>query len=230
MSPLQDTFRAARRASIDTRNSGRVGGTSEAGVACAKASTAPDWDRILITKVADGDKAAMRKLYETHAAAVWRFVSVRSRDQFEVADVVQETMLCVWRDAASYKGQGSVRSWILTLARNKAVDHVRKQANTDVCEPDERIATDEPHADDVIAAIEDAHRLNACVEKLPPQQRAVIHLAFFEDLSYAEISAIEGIPEGTVKTRVFHAKKSLMRHLAKSPAPLNSMPKRASCA
>lgn len=169
----------------------------------------------------------MRAIYETHGAAVHRFVSMRLRDHFEVADIVHETMLCVWRDAGNFRGQGSVRAWILSLARNKAIDHVRRQARTDICEPDEGIPADDPPADDLIAAAQDARRVRASVAKLPAQQRAVVHLAFFEDLSYAEISVIEGIPEGTVKTRIFHAKKALLRQLGRSPAPLNGATPRA---
>ncbi|MEM8552282.1 MAG: sigma-70 family RNA polymerase sigma factor [Pseudomonadota bacterium] len=194
----------------------------EGGQPLGRISGTEDRDRVLIRDVAEGDKTAMRAVYEAHAAAVHRFVSVRLRDQFEAADIVHETMLCVWRDAARFKGHGSVRSWILALARHKVIDHLRKHSRTEICEPDERVPADDPHADDVIAAAQDARRVRACVAKLPAAQRAVVHLAFFEDLSYAEISAIEGIPEGTVKTRIFHAKKCLLRNLSRSSATLNA--------
>ncbi|MEL6678876.1 MAG: sigma-70 family RNA polymerase sigma factor, partial [Pseudomonadota bacterium] len=84
-----------------------------------------------------------------------------------------------------------------------------------LAEPDETIAGDDPDVETVLTAAEDAKRLRACVEDLPDRQRAVVHLAFFEDMTCAEISTVEGIPEGTVKTRIYHAKKLLMRCLSR---------------
>ena len=175
-------------------------------------------DTELLARVAAGDMAAMRALYLAHADAVQRFVRTRLRDEFEVADIVQETMLSVWRGAAGFEQRSTVRGWMLTLARNKIIDHVRKQARMSVAEPDEAIPADDPDPEAVIAAAEDAGRVRDCVEKLSDRQRAVVHLAFFEELSYPEIAVIENVPEGTVKTRVFHAKKLLMRCLSRPAA------------
>ncbi|MEM9011412.1 MAG: RNA polymerase sigma factor [Pseudomonadota bacterium] len=172
-------------------------------------------DGALLAQVAAGDMTAMRALYLAHAEAVRAFVRTRLRDEFEVADIVHETMFAVWRAAAGFQGRSSVRSWIFSLARNKIVDHVRKQSRVTLAEPDETIPDEEPDAVAVIAAAEDARRLRACVDELPERQRAVVHLAFFEDLSYPEIAEIETVPEGTVKTRIFHAKKLLMRCLSR---------------
>lgn len=176
-----------------------------------------DDDRVItvLARVAAGDMAAMREIYMEHADAVQRFVRTRLRDEFEVADIVHETMLSVWRGAAGFEQRATVRSWILSLARNKVIDHLRKQARVSLTEPDETTPAEDPDAEAVIAAAQDARRVRACVEKLSDRQRAVVHLAFFEDLSYPEIAAIENSPEGTVKTRIFHAKKLLMRCLSR---------------
>jgi len=171
-------------------------------------------DVLLLARVAGGDVAAMRALYLAHSAAVQRFIHTRIRDEFEVADITHETMLSVWRAASSFQQRSTVRSWILSLARNKATDFVRKQARVTLAEPDETLPADDPDAETVIAASEDAERVRACVDKLPERQRSIVHLAFFEDLSYAAIAEIEAVPQGTIKTRVFHAKKLLMRCLA----------------
>lgn len=172
-------------------------------------------DADLLLRVAGGDMAAMRALYLEHAEPVRRFVRSRLRDETEAADIAHETMLSVWRGAEGFQGRSSVRSWIFSLARNKVVDHLRKQARVSLGEPDETTPGDEPDADEVIAAAQDARRVRECVGKLSAHHRAVVHLAFFEELSYPEVAAIEGIPEGTVKTRVFHAKKLLMRCLSR---------------
>ena len=176
-----------------------------------------DRDTFVLAQIAAGDMAAMRALYMAHAEAVRRFVLTRLRDEFEVADIVHETMLSVWRAAVGFEGRSTVRSWILSLARNKVIDHLRKQAKVSLAEPDENAPAEDPDAEAVVAATQDAQRVRACVEKLSERQRAVVHLAFFEDLSYPEIAAIENSPEGTVKTRIFHAKKLLMRCLSRPP-------------
>ena len=173
-----------------------------------------DVSAAMLARVAAGDMAAMREIYLAHADAVHRFVRTRLRDEFEIADIVHETMLSVWRGAAGFERRSTVRSWILSLARNKVIDHLRKQARVTLEEPDETLPAADPDAEAVMAAAEDARRVRACVDQLPDRQRAVVHLAFFEDLGYAQIAAIEQIPEGTIKTRIFHAKKLLMRCLS----------------
>lgn len=171
-------------------------------------------DALLLNRIAEGDVDAMQALYIAHSDAVQRFVHTRIRDENEVADITHETMLSVWRVASKFERRSTVRSWILSIARNKATDYLRKQTRVTLAEPDETVLDDEPDAETVIAASEDAKRVRACVDKLPERQRSIVHLAFFEDLSYAQIADVEAVPEGTVKTRVFHAKKLLLRCLS----------------
>ncbi|MEM7642854.1 MAG: sigma-70 family RNA polymerase sigma factor [Pseudomonadota bacterium] len=171
-------------------------------------------DQTLLARVAGGDMTAMRTLYERHSEAAHRFVQTRLHDHFEVADIVHNTMLDVWRSAGRFQGRSSVRSWILSIARNKTVDHIRKASRTDLAEPDDTLPDDGPDPESVVAAAQDAVRVQACIAKLGAAMRTAIHLAFFEDLTYGEIAQVENVPEGTIKTRIFHAKKLLMRCLS----------------
>lgn len=180
-----------------------------------------DRDSDLLSRIAAGDMVSMRALYMAHAEAVRRFVRTRTGDEFEAADIVHDTMLAVWRSAASFDGRSSVRSWILTLARNKAVDLVRKQSRVSLAEPDETIPDDDPDPETIVSAAEDAARVRACVAELPDHHRVVVHLAFFEDLTYAQIATVENVPEGTIKTRIFHAKRLLMHCLSRTGKILN---------
>lgn len=157
----------------------------------------------------------MRALYLAHEQHVRAFVGSRLRDEAEASDIVHDTMLSVWRGAAGFAGRSAVRSWIFTLARNKVADHVRKQARVSLAEPDETAPSEEPDAEAVVGAAQDADRVRSCVAALSDRHRAVVHLAFYEDLTYAKIAEIEGTPEGTIKTRIFHAKKLLMRCLSR---------------
>ena len=180
------------------------------------ASMASGDERALLERVANGDRAAMRALYDIHADGVHRFVSSWLADPFDASDIVQETMLEVWRRAGSFAGRSAVKSWIFSIARNKAVDRNRKGGRAVLTDspPDQIDEAPDPHA--ALEAVQNAERIRACMDKLSAPHRAAIHLAFFEDLSYAEIAEIEQCAVGTIKTRVHHAKAALMRCLARS--------------
>ena len=160
---------------------------------------------------------AMQTFFKRHASAVERFAMLNLKDRFEAADIVQITMLDVWRTAARFEGRSTVRTWVLSIARFKTLDHRRKQSRLSVTDPksDAFESIDEIDTPLVIAAAEDANRLRACVDQLPEHQRRAIHLAFFEELTYPQVAEIEGVAEGTIKTRIFHAKKLLMRCLSR---------------
>lgn len=175
-----------------------------------------DADNVLLQRVAGGDMEAMREIYMSHSEPVQRFARRIIHDDSAVADIVQETMLIVWRKAAKFERRSSVRSWILAIARNKAIDLIRKDARTTLSEPDKDIPDDAPDPEAVIAATQESERVRHCIAELSDRHRLVVHLAFFEELSYPDIAQIEGIAEGTVKTRIFHAKKLLMRCLSRN--------------
>ncbi len=157
----------------------------------------------------------MRAVYMSLGPDLHRFIQTRSVDPHEVADILQETMLEVWRRAATFEGRSSVRTWVYSIACHKAADRVRKKTlpvgEADTTIPDE---TASPHA--ALEALQNNAALLACIEKLTGVQRAAIHLAFFCDLPYPDIATIEGCSVGTVKTRVFHAKRLLLHCLSQS--------------
>lgn len=172
-------------------------------------------DRQLIARIAQGDMAAMKLFYHRHSPTVQRFAQRYVNDPVEAADIVQITMMEVWRSAADYKGQSSPRTWVLSIAKFKSIDHVRRDARATPTDPQSEAfnAVDDATAETIVATAQDAARVRACVAALPQAQRSAIHLAFFADQTYAEVAAIEGVPEGTIKTRIYHAKQALMRCL-----------------
>ena len=174
-----------------------------------------DADTDLLARIATSEKAAMRMLYERHFPGLSAFVRNRLNDPVEAADLVHDTFMEVWSRAGKFRGQSSVRAWIFAIARNKTVDRVRKLSRLSLTAPDETIADEAPQAETVISNAQDATRVRACLETLSPAQRAAIMLAFYEDMAYREIAEIEGVSEGTVKTRIFHAKKLLLHCLSK---------------
>lgn len=172
-------------------------------------------DDALIRLIERGDKTAMRLLYERHSAALTAFVRNRLNDPLEAADVVQDTFVEVWSSAGKFQARSTVRSWMYSIARNKAVDRIRKLSRLVVSEPDETIADEAPDAEAVISNAQDAHRVRACLDELTDAQKSAVTLAFFQDMTYREISDSEGVSEGTVKSRVHHAKKLLLHCLSK---------------
>lgn len=173
-------------------------------------------DTDLVMRIGQGDRRAMKELYERHQAGLFRFVRSRLGDAYEAADVMQETFLEVWKSATRFQGKSSVKTWLYGIARNKAVDRVRRAQRTSLRDTvDETVEDDSPSAQAVMEAASDAARVKACLEKLPEVQRNAVRLTFYEDLSYPEASEVEGVPVGTIKTRIFHAKKLLMRCLTR---------------
>lgn len=168
-------------------------------------------DRELLTRIAAGDRDAMKALYERHSNAVYQFVKSWLADPHEAADIAHETMLSVWRDAGKFEGRSSAKSWMFSIARNKAVDRNRRAERISYTDETPDAADDDPDPLAAATAAEDAAQLRECIDGLSAAHRRVVHLAFFEELAYGEIAAAEGCPVGTVKTRMMHAKKLIMR-------------------
>lgn len=172
-------------------------------------------DADLLKLVAEGDCAAMRSLYERHYDALYAFLRSRGADAQNAADTLHDTMLDVWRKAESYGGQASVKTWMFTIARNKLVDRIRRTARVSYTDEVPETIDPAPDPEAVAVAASDAARVRICLSKLKPAHLTVIRLAFYENMTYSEIGAVEGAPEGTIKTRIFHAKKLLMRCLGR---------------
>lgn len=173
-------------------------------------------DSDLIKGVASGDKRAMRTLYIRYNNPLYAFVLSRCDNAELASDCVHDTMLDVWRTADRFAGKSNVKTWLFSIARNKMVDALRKRGKLSYVEtvPESEDSAPNPEAA-AIAAAEKA-QLHTCLERLSDTHRSAIRLAFLEDLTYPEISEIEGVPVGTIKTRIFHAKHALMRCLERS--------------
>ena len=169
----------------------------------------------LIAQIAYGDKSALKELYDSVGPVVHRFILSRIPDPYEATDVLQETMLDVWRQATKFEGRSSAQTWILAIARNKAIDRLRRQNRSPQVEVNDTIEDEAPNPHAVLEALDESAHLRECIADLQESQRVAIHLAFFEDLSYGEIAEIERCPEGTIKTRIYHAKRLLLRCLGK---------------
>lgn len=176
----------------------------------------------LLARIARGDRAAMERFYRAFEARVYRFALSRLNQPFDAADVLHEVMLEVWRNAGRFAGRSRVTTWLFGIAHHKVVDRQRRRGLAAVTVDDDPEELDMPSnrvEDDqetLLAAAQDAARVRDCLARLSPEHREILHLAFYEDLPYRDIARIVDCPEGTVKSRVHHAKRALARCLARA--------------
>ena len=175
-------------------------------------------DADLIKRIADRCETSMEVLYRRYETNLSLFVSGRLKDKTSVSDVVQETFLVVWKSASKFRFKSSVKTWMFRIAMNKIYDVIKKSSRLTLLEQnfDQQ---DESAIDPETAIVEmsDAARIRECVSKLPETFRRCIELAYFEELTCAEIAEIEGIPSGTAKSRLYHARQHLLRLLSEKP-------------
>jgi len=178
-------------------------------------STAFGSDVALLIRIAKGEESALSEFYRVHEARVYSFALSRLRHEAEAAECLNEVMLEVWKHADRYEGRSKVSTWLLGIANHKVIDKMRRRGRHETVEVDDQLPDDTCcNMLDVLAGADDAQIVQRCLESLSENHRQVIHLAFYEDMSYEDIAQIAECPEGTVKTRVFHAKQRLKDCLA----------------
>ncbi len=170
-------------------------------------------DEMLLDRVSKSDREALRELYGRYAESITAFAKNWLSDPFEASDILHETMIEVWRSAGKFQNRSSPKTWIFSIARNKSIDRNRKASRSINQELDQNIVDDALDPQAITEKFQNADRVRACIGKLSTLHKAVIHLAFYEDLTYLEIAEVEKRPVGTIKTRIMHAKKLLMRCL-----------------
>jgi RNA polymerase sigma-70 factor, ECF subfamily len=167
-------------------------------------------DRALMARIARADKAALKTLFLRHQTRVFRFIQRIVRNESVAEELVNEVFLDVWMHAGSYEGRSSVTTWLLTLAHNRAISALRKRREEAWDEDKAGEIPDGADDSEVVAQKADKSRqLRQCIDGLSPEFREIVDLVYYHERSIAEVSTILGIPEGTVKTRLFNARKRL---------------------
>jgi RNA polymerase sigma-70 factor (ECF subfamily) len=174
----------------------------------------------LLNNIKAGQQSALEDFYRLFESRVYHYALSRLNDSFEAADTLNEVMMEVWKHAGRFEGRSKVSTWLLGITHHKVYDRLRKRKHTNMQEDIDDHANHISDDNDVsmeqaLAGVDDARMVKHCMDKLSEAHRLVIHLAFFEDMHYQDIASIAECPEGTVKTRVFHAKQALKDCLAK---------------
>lgn len=172
---------------------------------------APDDDLLLLRRVAAKDKKAFEALYHLYYRRLFAYLFKIVRRPDLVEEVVNDVMLAIWSSAASFDGRSRASTWIFGIAYHKALKALaRRPAPAETGgeeEAPEPVDGDEPES--LLARRELAGVLGRALHALPPEQRAVVELAYFYGLPYQEIAEVVGCPVNTVKTRMFHARRRL---------------------
>lgn len=176
----------------------------------ARTSVPETSDAALIEGIAAGNRLAMQVLFARHNVRVYRFIMRLLNNRATAEDVVSEVFLDVWRNAAAFQGRSSVSTWLLAIARNKALSALRHRTGEHL--DDATAGAIEDPADDPHAALEKKDRsavLRQCLTQLSPAHREIIDLAYYHEKSMEEVAEILHIPEATVRTRMFYARRRL---------------------
>ncbi|TJW13928.1 MAG: sigma-70 family RNA polymerase sigma factor [Mesorhizobium sp.] len=173
-------------------------------------TAATETDRALVDRVAKGDRAAVRLLFMRHHARVYRFVARQTGSEMMADDIANEVFLELWRQAPGFEGRSEVSTWLLGIARFKALSVLRKRKEEWIDDEDAAQIVDGADTPEVVTMKEDkGAALRRFVDALPEEHRTVIDLAYYHQQSVTEIGEVLGIPVATVKTRMFYARKKL---------------------
>jgi RNA polymerase sigma-70 factor, ECF subfamily len=167
-------------------------------------------DEVLIGRIAKGDRLAMQVLFTRHHVRVYRFVLRLVANEAVAEDLISEVFLDVWRQADRFEGRSAASTWILAIARFKALSALRKRPEEGL--DDEAAAAIEDQSDDPEISMQKTDKsqvLRKCLDALSPEHREIIDLVYYHEKSVEEVAEIVGIPENTVKTRMFYARKKL---------------------
>jgi RNA polymerase sigma-70 factor (ECF subfamily) len=167
-------------------------------------------DEVLIARIAKGDRLAMEELYGRYRVPVYRFVLRMVRNPTTAEDLNSDVFLDVWRQAGTFEGRSAVSTWIFSIARFKALNALQRRPMEEL--DDEKAGAIEDQADDpeiALAKKDKAAVLRACLLKLSAEHREIVNLVYYQHKSVEDVAGIVGIPEATVKTRMFYARKKL---------------------
>jgi RNA polymerase sigma-70 factor, ECF subfamily len=172
-------------------------------------------DEVLLRRVGRGDADALAALYRRHADGLFWFLLRVAGDRGMAEEILQDTLLAVWRGADGFGGRSQVRTWLYGIARRQAHNRLRvaRPVEAGLDEAAELSATG-PGPEELALGGLERDRVLTAVGRLSLAHREVVVLMLVAELSQAEIAAVIGVPVGTVKSRLHHARAALVRSLA----------------
>ena len=173
--------------------------------------------RVLLERIGREDQAAFRELYKAFSRKVYAYALNMLNDHARAEEIVVDTMYQVWRYPARFRGDSQFSTWLIGIARNKALMAYRArrpdETHADLDDIAETEAADTPDGFATLAQKQRSEGVLHCMGKLSDEHRECMHLVFFEGLSLAEVADVQKVPENTVKTRLFHARQKIKKCL-----------------
>jgi len=180
-------------------------------------------DDLLLRQVANGDKAAMHIIFVRHRAKVLRFIQRIVHDSAIADDIVSQVFLDVWRSAQRFEHRARVSTWLLAIARFKALNALRRRSFASI-DDDEAMDVRDPGAtpEEHYERSQWHRALHARIRQLSPPHRRIIDLYYYRELSIDEVSRAIGVPPATAKSRLFYARKQLASLLLNDGIRMNT--------
>ena len=167
-------------------------------------------DEVLVERIAAGDKLAMQVLFARHRTNIYRWLLRFVGNETVAEDLLSDVFFDVWQQAGRFEGRSAVATWLLSIARFKALSARRRRADAPLDETIEATVADS--ADNAEVVLEKKHQgemLRDALTKLSPEHREIIDLVYYHENSVEDCALILNIPVATVKTRMFYARKKL---------------------
>jgi len=180
-----------------------------------RSAASEESDEAILHLIAGGDKGAMRVLFGRHNVRVFRFLMRLVDNEATAEDLTSEVFLEVWRQAAAFEGRSQASTWLIAIARHKALSLLRQRPADKLDE--EELALIQDPADDPETALQKSERselLRDCLRQLSPAHREIIDLVYYHERTVDDVASIIGLPQSTVKTRMFYARRRISELLA----------------
>jgi RNA polymerase sigma-70 factor (ECF subfamily) len=176
----------------------------------ARAAGENSSNEMLIARIAAGDRLAMQTLFARHRTAVYRWLLRFVGNEAVAEDLLSDVFLDVWRQADRFQARSSVSTWLLAIARFKALSARRTRKDAELDETIEATVADPADNPEVMLEKKNREELvRAALNNLSPEHKEVIDLVYYHEKSVDECAQILGVPSGTVKTRMFYARKKM---------------------
>jgi RNA polymerase sigma-70 factor (ECF subfamily) len=178
----------------------------------AEATPSEDGEDRLGERLRSGDEAALREVYERYGRVAFGYLLKALGDRAAAEDVQQQVFFEVWRRAPSFDpARGTLLTWVMTIARSRAIDQLRRRVPEPV-EPETAASAADagaPGGEDEVERLTEHWRMRGLLDRLPESESDLLRLRFYGGFSQSEIAAREDVPLGTVKTRMFSGLRRL---------------------
>ena len=177
-------------------------------------NTADAAEVLLLQRVAASDGDAFETLFGSYYSRLFTFLFRLTRSHSAAEELANDVLLTLWKDAGRFRGESKVSTWIFGIAYRQALAYIRKRKFNLVPLLEHDAVDDESNA-----RLEREDWVRRGIDALPPKQKLTVLLVYFIGMSCEETAKASGVPVSTVKTRMFHARKKMKRHLAASGVP-----------